>query len=63
MSRETFVEVNVVFIIVVRFDCEDYRRSGFYLEDDVALPSETSMNFQTLWGHVAESGNLLVVTL
>jgi hypothetical protein len=63
MSPETFVDVNVVFIIVARFYCEDYGRSGFYLEDDESGPSETSVNFQTAGRHVAESGNLMVVAL
>jgi hypothetical protein len=61
INPETFVDVNVVFIIVARFDCEDYRRSGFCLEDDVARPSETSLNFQTIGRHVTENGNLMVV--
>ena len=63
MSPETFVDVNVVFIIVVRSDCEDYGRSGFYPEDDAAHPSETSVNFQSIRRHVAEGGNLMVVAL
>jgi hypothetical protein len=63
MCPETFVDVNVVFVSVARFDCEDYRRSGFCLEYDVARPSETSVNFQTIRRHVAESGNLMVVAL
>jgi hypothetical protein len=62
LSPETFVDVNVVFIIqYARFGCEDYGRSGLYLEDDVARPSETSVNFHTIRRHVAESGNLMVV--
>lgn len=36
MSPETFVDVDVVFIIVARFDGEDFQRSGFYLEDEIA---------------------------
>ena len=63
MSPEAFVDVNVVFVIVVRLDCEYYRRSGFYLEDDVARPSETSVDFQAIRRHVTESGNLMVVAL
>jgi hypothetical protein len=63
MRLETFVDVYILFIIVARFDCEDYRRSGFYLVDDVARPSETPVNFQTLRRHVTESGNLMVVAL
>lgn len=63
MSPETFVDVNVVFIIFVRFHCEDYRRSGFCLDNDAARPSETSVNFQTIRRHVAESGKLMVVAL
>jgi len=63
MNPETFVDVNVVFIIFARFDCEYYRRSGFYLEDDAACPYETSVNFQTIRRRVAESGNLMVVAL
>jgi len=63
MSPETFVDVDAVFVIFARFDCDDYRRTRFYLEDDVARPSETPVNFQTIRRHVAESGNLIVVAL
>jgi hypothetical protein len=70
MYPETSVDVNVVFPMVAGFEILTtmnlktvVEQGSFCLEDEIAGPSETLVNCQTIRLLGAENGNLIAVAL